>query len=152
MLPSPEGFKVCTDQRPFVFHPVTFSVAAEIVYGDTTQFESVLSQAGASINKRLLDIVCSQYSLMLHCTAIKQYILMGQGLSLPVLIAPQVLTTMQATLSSTSLIYCSTSYPSLQRSCTGTTSTTFSRVPCVRRLATSSVRMSCPACKSGSSR
>ncbi|XXQ32356.1 Gamma tubulin complex component C-terminal [Plasmodiophora brassicae] len=51
----------------------------EIVYGDTTQFESVLSQAGASINKRLLDIVCSQYSLMLHCTAIKQYILMGQG-------------------------------------------------------------------------
>jgi hypothetical protein len=63
----------------FDFLKVRFSWAG-IAYGDPIQFEGVLEGAASAINRRLLQVVRDQHGFMAHCRAIKDYVLLAQGM------------------------------------------------------------------------
>ena len=42
-------------------------------------FETAMESAARSTNTRLLDLIFNKYNLVLHLSAIKRYLLLGQG-------------------------------------------------------------------------
>ncbi|KAH1077897.1 hypothetical protein GYH30_053106 [Glycine max] len=49
-------------------------------YGETDTLEFLVDEASKRIDKHLLDVIFKRYKFKEHCLAIKQYLLLGQGL------------------------------------------------------------------------
>eukprot|EP00898_Chlorokybus_atmophyticus_P006935 jgi/Chlat1/7242/Chrsp58S06891 len=50
-----------------------------LIYGQTTALETVVDEAAAHTDRRLLEMLFGKFRLQHHCLAIKRYLLLGQG-------------------------------------------------------------------------
>ncbi|KAK9807536.1 hypothetical protein WJX72_001944 [[Myrmecia] bisecta] len=55
------------------------AAATQLTYGQAGALERVVQETSSSIDRHVIDIMMNKYRFVLHCDAIKRYLLLGQG-------------------------------------------------------------------------
>ncbi|KAG2385873.1 hypothetical protein C9374_003022 [Naegleria lovaniensis] len=69
----------CCKDAEWAMDSHTISTTEGLGFYNISKLENVVDNVAKVANRRVTELVFNQYKFMMHCTAIKQYLLLGQG-------------------------------------------------------------------------